>query len=1256
LSLLHKRICRNLLSLVFIGLLVANVFWFAVTIEPVSASPELTLKWTRNLGVDARTLVGPLAADLVGDDRLEIVVTGGSAVAASDGTVTVLNGTTGAIIWQVAPGGVGAKSPFDIADINSDGNLEIIVSGNHPVVLHGNDGSIYWERSDVSSYNLWSAVCDIDADGYSEIFVSSGWGPWQGYDYFTMLSYDGEILRQNPTSWHPCWGGVSIGDANFDGRFELYQGDRCYGYDTSTPYIYGEWGVRALDAHTLTPLWNDDDITCSSHCPILADVDKDGILDVIATDQGTSNGGLIVLNAADGSVLTTGGKYRKSSSLGLPSHSQPTVYDIDGDGNLEIITCRNTVPKIWDLYDWKLDATLPHVCEEPPKVGDVTGDGEMDIIVVSGSSIYIYDKNYNQVDYVTGPAGARAFTLVQDVDGDGDNELVVSSYAGRVYCYDTPAPAPTPRVRSELQFYSEYKRGAAEYVPPPGPQAPTVADPSPLNGEIDVPVTLSQLSFTLVDFQSDLMSYTVTTSPNIGSGSGTNVGNGRYSVAISNLEYGKTYTWQVDVTDGANWAHETFTFATKDLPPWWDTQWQYRKTINIDPSQVSGDQTDFPVLIDMTDTDLKDKAQLDGDDILFADQNNVKLSHEIEQYDSATGHLVAWVRIPFVSSTSFTTFYMYYGNPTAPNQEDPAAVWDTSYKLVLHLSEEHECRMWAMISDSGLPHDTVVSHLITDPDSLEDLSSGNVDGWGMVWYAGTDFEERRGEPPAYTDPNYRPAANELADSGATIGVAHVRAASAGTPKDIPDPHPFTRDLAGKTWSLAHNGYISKPALKTLINARDPNYLSENPPNVGDWNVENSYVDSDLYMAYIMLCIEQSNWDVLTGLALVLSTVPSGSGNIILTDGTTIWAFANGQTLTYYYQATSPTYSVVASQKPDPAQAGWTSMSAYNLVILTRNNAPILISDIRQYRLLVDATFDDSADSTALRADGTGQDWYESRGGTTGGDSNLLFLDTSNIGGNMGNKAGFTASSSGNAYVTQEFGAPQTGTFSVQWDIYVDSILHISEADRAGWMLIGDNSVTGGTGGSYNTPNNPPSERFVYMAFAHEGGATEGTMDLVAKTIAEGFDAHTVIASDLNLKQWYTIKVVCDVPGKTYDIYVNDVLMDTFVTDFAGDNVTHISFAQWDDGAGAFYVDNVYAPAIDTYTIVASAGVGGSIDPVGDVVVAEGSDQLFTITADTDYEILDVLVDGVSVGVVTTYTFEDVATDHTITASFRFLSP
>jgi hypothetical protein len=69
------------------------------------------------------------------------------------------------------------------------------------------------------------------------------------------------------------------------------------------------------------------------------------------------------------------------------------------------------------------------------------------------------------------------------------------------------------------------------------------------------------------------------------------------------------------------------------------------------------------------------------------------------------------------------------------------------------------------------------------------------------------------------------------------------------------------------------------------------------------------------------------------------------------------------------------------------------------------------------------------------------------------------------------------------------------------------------------------------------------------------------------------------------------------------------------------------------------------------TITASAGTGGSIAPSGSVSVDYGDDQSFSITADAGYHVEDVLVDGSSVGAVTSYTFSNVTADHTISASF-----
>ena len=74
-------------------------------------------------------------------------------------------------------------------------------------------------------------------------------------------------------------------------------------------------------------------------------------------------------------------------------------------------------------------------------------------------------------------------------------------------------------------------------------------------------------------------------------------------------------------------------------------------------------------------------------------------------------------------------------------------------------------------------------------------------------------------------------------------------------------------------------------------------------------------------------------------------------------------------------------------------------------------------------------------------------------------------------------------------------------------------------------------------------------------------------------------------------------------------------------------------------------------AIDTYTITSSAGANGSISPAGAQAVNWNGSSSFTITPAANYHVADVLVDGASVGAVTSYTFNNVTADHTISASF-----
>jgi hypothetical protein len=104
-----------------------------------------------------------------------------------------------------------------------------------------------------------------------------------------------------------------------------------------------------------------------------------------------------------------------------------------------------------------------------------------------------------------------------------------------------------------------------------------------------------------------------------------------------------------------------------------------RKRITVAPGT---DLADFPLSIVTVDADLQRTARSDGLDIVFTADDNTVLDHELVDYDSATGSLEAWVRVPALSVTG-TTLWMYYGGDA--RTPAAAATW-SGYSAVWHMS------------------------------------------------------------------------------------------------------------------------------------------------------------------------------------------------------------------------------------------------------------------------------------------------------------------------------------------------------------------------------------------------------------------------------------------------------------------------------------------------------------------------------------------------------------------------------------------
>ncbi|TFG27881.1 DUF2341 domain-containing protein, partial [Candidatus Thorarchaeota archaeon] len=115
----------------------------------------------------------------------------------------------------------------------------------------------------------------------------------------------------------------------------------------------------------------------------------------------------------------------------------------------------------------------------------------------------------------------------------------------------------------------------------------------------------------------------------------------------------------------------------------------YQKDITIDHLDVVSDLSNFPVLIDIVDADLKSHVFSNGDDIAFT-IDGVHVEHEIElynpSYSETHAHLIAWVKVPELSSSTDTVITMHYGCANAPSGLG-AGVW-SDYAVVHHLNDD----------------------------------------------------------------------------------------------------------------------------------------------------------------------------------------------------------------------------------------------------------------------------------------------------------------------------------------------------------------------------------------------------------------------------------------------------------------------------------------------------------------------------------------------------------------------------------------
>jgi RHS repeat-associated protein len=191
-------------------------------------------------------------------------------------------------------------------------------------------------------------------------------------------------------------------------------------------------------------------------------------------------------------------------------------------------------------------------------------------------------------------------------------------------------------------------------------------------------------------FNTSNQAVTWTISP---SGTGTISATGFYTAPtrVASLQ-----TVTITATSQANTSQSASAMITLSPAQCASSGYSYQRSIVIDHTKVpNADQADFPFLFDTTDPSLATTANgghvssSSGYDIFFSTDpaGLTKLDHELEQYNPATGQVIAWVRVPTLSHTSDTVLYVFYGNSSVTtSQQNPNGVWDSNYAAVYHLA------------------------------------------------------------------------------------------------------------------------------------------------------------------------------------------------------------------------------------------------------------------------------------------------------------------------------------------------------------------------------------------------------------------------------------------------------------------------------------------------------------------------------------------------------------------------------------------